>query len=121
AALSVFTGLVVLFSIASHQARTRLAEVQLLKTLGGGTRTVAKIFFIEFGAIGLLASLFGVLLSTGLSYWISGIFFDFAWDFSPWLPLAIVAAITGLTLLTTHWAVRRSLAQKPAQLLAEGV
>ncbi|HEX4925988.1 MAG TPA: FtsX-like permease family protein, partial [Bdellovibrionales bacterium] len=48
AVLAVLAGLVVLFSIANHQARARRAEVQLLKILGGGTGDVAKIFLIEF-------------------------------------------------------------------------
>lgn len=113
AALSVLTGLVVLFSIVSHQARLRQSEVQLLKILGCGQGDVARVFGIEFGAIGLLAALAGVFVSTGVSYVISARLFDWAWSFSPLLPLATVAAVTLLSVLTTQLAAFRTLRLKP--------
>lgn len=119
AGLSALTGLVVLFSIASHQARTRSAEVQLLKVLGASRGRVTRMFWLEFGTIGLGAASLGVFASTALSYAISRIFFDGAWNFSPWLPVATVAAITTLTLVTVTIAVRRTIREKPAKLLAE--
>lgn len=119
AALSAFTGLVVLFSIAAHQAETRRAEVQLLKVMGANRNRVARMFWIEFGSIGLAASLLGVLASTALSYVISQVFFDAAWSFSIWVPVATVLSITAVTLLTVQLAVRRTLREKPARLLAE--
>lgn len=119
AALSAFTGLVVLFSIAAHQAESRSAEVQLLKVLGAERSRVARMFWMEFGSIGLGASLLGVLASTALSYLTSLVFFDGAWSFSLWLPLATVSSITFVTLLTVQLAVRRTLREKPARLLAE--
>ena len=119
AAIAVFTGLVVLFSIVSHQARLRRSEIQLWKVLGAGRSRLIKMFWIEFGLLGLGASLLGVFVSLGLSYAVSYTFFDSAWSFSVWLPLASIVVITSLTLVTTFIAVQRTLKAKPAELLAE--
>lgn len=119
AAISVFTGLVVLFSIVSHQARMRRQEVQLWKVLGASRARLIRMFFLEFGLIGLGASLLGVFVSLGLSFAVSYAFFDSAWSFSLWLPIASVTAITSLTLITTFLAVNRTLKAKPAELLGE--
>lgn len=119
AGLSILTGLVVLFSIASQQARVRRSEVQLLKVLGASQSYVSKMFLIEFGSIGLAASLLGVMLSLLLSYAISVLFFDSAWSFSLQTPLSTVLAITLMTIGTTQLAVRRTLRERPAALLAE--
>ncbi len=117
AILSVLTGLIVLFSIANHQARTRQSEIQLLKILGSRSSDVARMFWIEFGSIGFLGSLLGAGLSVALSYGVSVQIFDSAWDFSWALPLACVAAVTALTVATTQLAAFRSLRKKPALLL----
>lgn len=113
AALSVLTGLVVLFSIASHQARERRYEIQLLKILGASHGFISRVFWFEFGGIGFLASLFGVGVGAALSFAASWVFFDSNWAFAVGLPMGIVGAVTALTLITTHFAVRRSLAEKP--------
>ncbi len=119
AVLSVLTGLIVLFSIANHQARTRAAEVQLLKVLGTRRADVTRMFWVEFGAIGLLGAALGAALSTALSYVISARIFDWAWNFSWWLPLGSIVGITALTLGTTQIAALRTLRKKPASLLAQ--
>jgi len=117
AILAVVAGLVVVFSIANHQAKSRSSEIQLLKVLGAGTGQVARIFLIEFGTIGVLSSCLGVAISTGLSYLISTQLFDGAWNFSVSLPLGTVAGVTLLTLMTTLAAAFESLREKPATLL----
>ncbi|HUP56853.1 MAG TPA: FtsX-like permease family protein [Bdellovibrionota bacterium] len=117
AALAVLAGLVVLFSIANHQARSRQTEIQLLKVLGAGTGDVSRLFLIEFGTIGVLSSALGVSISLGISYVISRELFDRAWSFTPWLPLGTVVGVTGLALVTTQLAAFRGLRRKPAELL----
>jgi putative ABC transport system permease protein len=118
AALSVITGLAVLYSIATDQAQNRRTEVQLLKVLGASQMEISRMFWLEFGSIGLLASSIGVTASTALSYATSALFFDSAWSFTPWIPVLVVVGITLLTLLTTQIAMRRTLQEKPARLLA---
>ncbi|MEO7162105.1 MAG: FtsX-like permease family protein, partial [Bdellovibrionia bacterium] len=117
AVFSVFTGMVVLFSIARHQAQSRRNEIQLLKLLGGDFRLISTIQWIEFGGMGLFASLFGVLVSFGLSWIVSVLIFDSVWSFSILLPFATILGITILTLLTTTIAVRGTLNAKPVALL----
>jgi len=117
ALFSVFTGMVVLFSIARHQAQSRKSEIQLLKLLGGGFRLIAAMQWMEFGGLGLFASLLGVVVSLGLSWVISLLLFDSVWSFSVLLPAATVLGITLLTVVTTTVAVRGTLREKPVSLL----
>ncbi len=117
AVFSVFTGMVVLFSIVRHQAQSRKSEIQLLKLLGGNLRLIATTQWIEFGGMGFFAAVFGVVLSLGLSWVISIFLFDSFWSFSILLPIVTVAGITFLTLLTTTIAVRSTLTEKPVSLL----
>ncbi len=119
ALLSVLTGLIVLYSIASHQARSRAAELQLLKVLGARHADVAQMLWLEFGAIGFLGAALGAALSVALSYTISARIFDWAWNFSWLLPLSSILAVTALTLGTTQVAALRTLRKKPALLLAQ--
>jgi putative ABC transport system permease protein len=118
AVFSVFTGMVVLFSIARYQAQSRKTEVQLLKLLGGTPRLINSTQWLEFGGLGLFAACSGVLLSQALSWSVSYFLFDSIWNFNPILPLVTVAGITSLTLIVTRFAVHNTLREKPASLLS---
>lgn len=118
AMISVFTGMIVLFSIATHEARTRRAEIQLLKVLGGRRLLVQGIFLVEFGGLGLTAALSGVIGSTALSYALSRWLFDSTWLFEWRIAASTLAAIFLLTLLTTQGAVLGAAREKPRSLLS---
>jgi putative ABC transport system permease protein len=117
AIFSVFTGMVVLFSIARHQAQSRKNEIQLLKLLGGDFWLISTTQWIEFGGMGLFASTVGVLVSLALSWMVSILLFDSFWSFSILLPFVTISGITVLTLLTTTIAVQGTLNEKPVSLL----
>ncbi len=120
ALLSVITGNMVLFSISRHQAQTRQREVQLLKVLGAKIRLIEQTHWIEFGGIGLLASLFGAAVSIAFSWLISAFLFDSSWSFSWLLPVKIIFGMTLITSITTSWAMRKTLNEKPLSLLNQG-
>ncbi len=117
ASLSILAGLVVLFSIARHEAQSRFWEINLLKVLGARFQDVRSIIQIEFGILGFFASIFGVLLSIIISYGAAYIMFESLWSFSWSITGTIVVAISILSIGTALLATRKILRQKPLELL----
>jgi putative ABC transport system permease protein len=117
AMLSIIAGLVVVFSIARHEAHTRVWEINLLKVLGGSFQKIRGIFLIEAGLIGGTASFCGVILSFVLSYSIAELVFESIWSFSWRFGLISIGLIGVLSILTTLSATWQVLRQKPLGLL----
>lgn len=117
--LTLGVGLMVLFSIANHQARTRSRESILLKVLGASFAEIRAMVGIEFGILGVCSSAVGALLSYGVSYVMSVMVFEGVWVFSWKIPLLSVAAITALSILTALAATRGVLVRKPVELLQD--
>jgi len=115
--LSILVGIVVVFSIAQQEARSRRWETNLLKVLGATFRDVRVVTQIEFAILGFGAAIFGVLLSLITSYIISIVLFEELWRFSGWVSLASVLLIGFLTLISASLATQGILKQKPVALL----
>ncbi|MBF0352136.1 MAG: hypothetical protein HQM11_13975 [SAR324 cluster bacterium] len=115
--LSIVVGLIVVFSIARHEIRSRLWEINLMKVLGTSFRDLLQIVQIEFGLLGFGASLFGVLLSLGMSYVVSWILFERIWNISWGTTLISVFGIGGLSMMIALFATFSMLRQKPLELL----
>lgn len=115
--LSILAGLVVLFSIARYEVKSRFWELNLLKILGASFRDVRTIVQIEFGILGFCAALAGVVLSLALSWSLSWYIFDSLWLFSPGVTAFSVVAISALSILTALAATISVLKQKPLELL----
>lgn len=115
--LSIFAGLVVLFSIARYEVKSRFWEINLLKILGANFADVKSIVEIEFGILGFFAALSGVSLSLAMSYGISYFIFDGLWSFSPGITAFTILAISGISVLTALVATLSVLKQKPLELL----
>ncbi|MBF0273778.1 MAG: FtsX-like permease family protein, partial [Nitrospinae bacterium] len=115
--LSIFTGLLVVFSIARHEVESRKKEINLLKVLGGDFKDVRKIIKIEFGILGFFASLFGTLMSIGISFIFSLQMFDSIWKPSWEINLLSVVLITALSVGVALIATGKVLRQKPLSLL----
>src|SRR5690606_22802357 len=98
--LSILAGLVVLFSIARYEVKSRFWEINLLKILGANFRDVKSIVEIEFGILGFAAAITGVILSLAMSYSISWFVFDNLWRFSAGTTSFSVLAITALSVVT---------------------
>src|SRR5690606_12137907 len=110
--LSILAGLVVLFSIARYEVKSRLWEINLLKILGANFRDVKSIVQIEFGILGFFAALTGVVLSLLMSYSLSWFIFDSLWSFSFGITGFSILAISALSVLTALVATRSVLKQK---------
>ena len=118
--LSILAGLVVLFSIARYEVKSRYWEINLLKILGAGFGDVKGIVQLEFGILGFFAAFAGVVLSLAMSYSISYFVFDSLWRFDGLLTGFSILAITALSMLTALVATRSVLIQKPLELLRAG-
>jgi putative ABC transport system permease protein len=94
---SLAMGVPVLFSAVAATRRARLREGVLLRTLGATRRQVARVLLAEYGALGALGALTGMVLSFGGAWAITRFVFDDPFD--PAIgPTVLIAA--GLLLLT---------------------
>lgn len=117
AALSVFSGFIVLFSIANHQAQLRQSDTNLLKVLGLSFKNIQMATLFEFLMISGTASLAGTATSIILAATIDKIVFAGTFSINPTTPLFLFFSITCVSLLTSWAATRRRLNQKPALYL----
>lgn len=117
--IALVSGFGVLFSIARHQARTRVREVQVLKALGGDSALVRGLMLGESLWIALGAALLGIGLSFGVSYGISVVIFDGVWVLDPSIPLRTLFGMLGLTLVLSWLASAEAARARPAGLLQD--
>lgn len=98
ALFSVLTGIIVLLGATTVSRVAREEETILLKTLGASRRQVLQITMVEYGLLGTLAALAGVLLASGSATLLAVGVFDTAPAEPLWvLPVALLGA-AGLTL-----------------------
>jgi putative ABC transport system permease protein len=120
ALFSLATGALVMVGAIATSRFQRVREAVLLRTLGATRRQVLRIAFVEYLALGLLASVTAVGLATAAGWGIARFFFD---DARYWVPLpqlvVLVAAIVGLTLLVGLASTRGVLHQPPLEVLRQ--
>ena len=121
AGFSILTGLLVLSSSVVISRYQRVRESVLLRTLGASRAQILRITLVEYGLLGLLASLAGIGLAV-LAAWALAVFV-FEVGFGPAVGplLGLAALVTSLTagigLLNSRDVLRRS----PLEVLrAEG-
>ena len=119
AALSILAGLVILFCVSREKAYRQRWELNLLKVLGASFRDLRNQVRLEFGMLGLAASMAGASLSTLVSYVFAEIIFDRVWSFYWQLPVGLSLVVIILSVLTAEIATRKTLKSKPSILLQE--
>lgn len=117
--LNILVGLVVLYSLASHQAHQRQTDIGLLKALGSPFAWIQGSFLWPFLIIALAAGLSGVLGSFIVSYLFSKLLFENIWVFNATAPLTILSLTLISSGLVTYFALRKHLSVSPQKLLAE--
>lgn len=117
ALFSIITGLVVLGSSVVISKYQRMQESVLLRTLGANRRQVLLITLIEYGLLGLLASLSGIVLSVGGTWALARYVFETPYTPSGWPLLAVVAVVTTLTMLIGLFNSRDVLNRPPLEVL----
>ncbi|MGK0290356.1 MAG: putative ABC transport system permease protein, partial [bacterium] len=115
--LSIVAGLVVVYSIARTEARTRNWEINLLKVLGASFQDIRKIILIEFGVLGLFAAFFGIILSVAVSSILSYFLFSNIWEFSWGMNLFSFIVIGMISMTTALFATYDIIRQKPWKIL----
>jgi putative ABC transport system permease protein len=119
AALSILAGLIILFCVSREKAYKQRQELNLQKVLGASFSHLRNQVRLEFGMLGLAASIAGASLSTLVSYVFSEIIFDRVWSFYWPLPVGITLIVVTLSILTAEIATRKTLKLKPSILLQE--
>lgn len=110
--ITIAAGMVVIFSIAIHQAQSRKWDTNLLKVLGARFSEIQTSLLKEFFLLASLASVFGGILGVVASYVISSVVFEGVWrpDFAT--PVLCFFLVVGVCLLIT-WAASYRTLQKP--------
>ncbi|GAB2526337.1 ABC transporter permease [Spirosoma aerophilum] len=121
ALFSILTGLLVLASSVVISKYQRLRESVLLRTLGASRAQILRITALEYGLLGLLASLSGILLSVVGTWALAHFVFEVPYRPDA-LPLLVVAAtVTALTVIIGVFNSREVLVRPPLDVLrAEG-
>ena len=117
--LSILAGLVILYSISREKVNDQKWDINLMKILGASFKDLNNIVRLEFGLLGLLASMLGVGLSSLVSFILAEFIFDKVWSFQILLPLGIVTIVVFLCIITAEWATKRTLREKPSSILQE--
>lgn len=117
AALSIFTGLVVLLSSILISKFQRIQESVLLRTLGASKKQVIAITALEYFFLGALSSIAGILIAL-VAAWALAVF-NFEIPFSPdvFVILAIFICVTALTVVIGIFNVRGILRKPPLEVL----
>ncbi|MBF0213789.1 MAG: hypothetical protein HQM00_09540 [Magnetococcales bacterium] len=92
--------------------RRRAREAAIRRLLGATQRDLTRGALVEFGLLGVLSTVAGLILGQGITFGVMVMLFDDSWN---GLPLAtLVAGILGcgLVMVTGYWATRRDL-QRP--------
>ena len=113
----LIVGFIVLYSIASHQARLRAWDVNLMKVLGAPFSHIRSLFLVEFAILSLAAGLLGVLISLVLSYLLSNLLFDSLWVWEAKTPLLTLIGLVLVTQVISSFSIMRVLRLKPTLLL----
>jgi putative ABC transport system permease protein len=117
---SILTGIIVLIGAVRTSKYQRIKESVLLRTLGAKNTQILKITALEYLYLGVLGSLFGVLLSLLSSLLLAALVFETA--FTPsWIPFLIL--LPGITLLVLAIGLSNSrsvLRSPPLEVLRAG-
>ena len=119
ALLCLMTGAVVMIAAISINRYRRLHELAILKALGGSRSLLLFSLGMEFGLIGALAGLVGLLLGCLLSFSILHLFFDLTWTFDPILLVTGLLLTVVLTLMTGFLGTYRLLGFPPLSVLRQ--
>ncbi len=117
ALFSILTGLLVLGSSVVLSKYQRLRESVLLRTLGASRAQILKITALEYGLLGLLAALSGILLSVVSTWSLAHFVFEVPYQVN-FVPLLVVmAVVTALTVLIGVFNSREVLSRSPLEVL----
>lgn len=106
ALFSILTGFIVLASSIAISRKQRTKESVLLRTLGAVKSQVGTIQTIEYGLLGLLASLTGLLLALAASWGLAFFYFDLTFVPNVFM-LILITGIIMLSAIIIGWSGSR--------------
>lgn len=115
--ITLFAGLVVIFSIASHQIQQRLWDINMLKILGASYSDIFSLLAKEFGLLALASGVFGGIFGLGVSFLISHFVFEGIWQPDIYIPISSLLAIIIVCLAVTRLAAGQTLKYQAALTL----
>ncbi len=114
---SLVTGAIVLVGAMATSRWQRLREGVLLRALGATRGQVLRVMLVEFGSLGVLAILVGMVLATAAAWALVRFVFDSAFTV-PWGAFSLLAAaILAVTTLTGLWNSGEVLRRTPLEVL----
>ncbi len=119
AGFAALAGLVVLAGSLAASRHQRLREGALLKTLGARRNQLLTVFFSEYLALGLLAAITGLVLSTGAAWLLVGGLFELPFQAAPGVLAGVAGAVALLTVVTGLGSSRGLLRRPPLPVLRE--
>lgn len=121
ALFSILTGLLVLASSVVISKYQRLRESVLLRTLGASREQILSITVVEYGLLGLLSALSGILLSIVGTWALAQFVFEVPYRPDAVPLLVVMVVVTVLTVLIGVFNSRDVLTRPPLDVLrAEG-
>jgi putative ABC transport system permease protein len=109
--------LLVLAGAIAAGARARAREAATLKVLGGSRSQILTAYAVEYGAVGLIAGVFGVALGYAAAWPVVVLVFEAKWSVD-WSGVgALVGGAAGLAALGGLLAAAQALSRRPAPVL----
>ncbi|MBC7798665.1 MAG: FtsX-like permease family protein [Pyrinomonadaceae bacterium] len=112
-----FCGALILIGSISLTKFQRIYENAILKTLGAKRGTLLTILLVEYGLLGILASIIGVSASTLLSYLVAKYVLDIKWQFDLSLMLSGLFVTIALVMIVGAVSSFDVLLKKPLATL----
>jgi putative ABC transport system permease protein len=117
AAVAALAGLLVLAGAIAAGARARAREAATLKVLGGSRGQILLAYGVEYGAVGLIAGVFGVALGYAAAWPVVVKIFEATWTVD-WNGVAtLVGGAAGLAAVGGLLAAAQALSRRPAPVL----
>ena len=117
AGVAALAGLLVLAGAIAAGARARAREAATLKVLGGSRRQILTAYGVEYGAVGLIAGVFGVALGYAAAWPVVVMVFEATWSVDWGGVGALVGGACGLAALGGLLAAAQALSRRPAPVL----
>ncbi|MES2744072.1 MAG: FtsX-like permease family protein [Bdellovibrionota bacterium] len=111
--LTTFTGLLVIYSIAQHQALARRWDHNLLKILGAEFPDLMKASVLEFASISAIAGSIGAAIGLIASYIIAKVLFKGVWDAQIAIPFGLTLGLVAVCVGTAWVATAKILRERP--------